>query len=332
MPWAQPRCVTVDAPRGASTVTQRPARFETDVVTDFWRDGYCICRGLLSDATLVPIRELITEYIDARASALLHGGHIFDTCQTASFETRWSRLRQQVADPGRDGPIGTTSNWGVPSPHGRVLLDQRVHQLYCRPEVSKIAEKILQTHEIYGCGNYWIRPMTCNDMMGKYPLHQDSHFYGGECSEPSRCDILTVWMPLVPCDAKTGALQLVRGSHTHGKISLDYKARPEGGLQEPLADYSHYGELHVEPMMPGDVMFFHNLVLHGTSNHHKQDYVRWAIDLRYERAPDPSRYSQQQEYYNTFPSFRVGRNGSGTSWPQWRQQWRPAGSFNKPKI
>ena len=38
-------------------------------------------------------------------------------------------------------------------------------------------------------------------------------------------------------------------------------------------------------------MFFHNLVLHGSGPHQREDFVRWAIDLRYERAPDPTRYS-----------------------------------------
>ena len=44
-------------------------------------------------------------------------------------------------------------------------------------------------------------------------------------------------------------------------------------------------------------MFFHNLVLHGSGPHHRDDFVRWAIDLRYERAPDPTRYADADTYY-----------------------------------
>lgn len=308
-----------------------PAGVAAAAAADFWRDGYCVVRGLLPASALVPVRQLISEYIDARADKLARAGCIRDTCGADPFENRWSRIRGQVSDPSHEGPIGNTSNWGVPSPCGGVLLDERVYQLYCAPQLAALASDILGTEAIFGCGNYWIRPMTCDDLMGKYPLHQDSHFYGGRCSEPSRCDILTAWIPLVECDAHTGALQLVRGSHLHGKIPLEYTARAAGGLEEPLplAEYQQYGDLHAEPMRPGDVMMFHNLVLHGSSVHTKADYVRWAIDLRYERAPDARNYSQGQEYYDTFPSFRVphpaSSTGASSEWREWRDRWpRPS--------
>lgn len=61
---------------------------------------------------------------------------------------------------------------------------------------------------------------------------------------------------------------------------------------------------------------FHNLALHGSGEHTRPDYVRWALDLRYERAPDASRYSQGNQYYEQYPSFN-----QHVSWQEWRQMW-----------
>ena len=85
---------------------------------------------------------------------------------------------------------------------------------------------------------------------------------------------------------------------------------------------------------------FHNLALHGSGEHSRSDFVRWAVDLRYERAPDPTRYSQGDQYYQQFPSFlchvRDGDYVGGetaterrrelVSWKEWRQMWSEAGA------
>lgn len=85
---------------------------------------------------------------------------------------------------------------------------------------------------------------------------------------------------------------------------------------------------------------FHNLALHGSGEHSRSDFVRWALDLRYERAPDPTRYSQGNQYYQQYPSFlcRTGddddtggelgaeRRRELVSWQEWRQMWSAAGA------
>ena len=74
-------------------------------------------------------------------------------------------------------------------------------------------------------------------------------------------------------------------------------------------------------MAPGDVLFFHNLCLHGSGVHEAEDFVRWAIDLRYERAPDPTRYTDGAGYYSRNPSFRCASAGAAMAWPEWRLRW-----------
>ena len=90
-----------------------------------------------------------------RADALAADGHIIELCRNVPFAAKWSRIREQVADQSPKGPIGSTSNWGVPSPSGVVLLDERVHDMYCLPELTTLAAAILESVDVYGLGNFW---------------------------------------------------------------------------------------------------------------------------------------------------------------------------------
>ena len=87
---------------------------------------------------------------------------------------------------------------------------------------------------------------------GRRPLPTDSFFYGGEVSPPTRTDIISVWIPLVPVGPTTGALRLVRGSHRHGKLPLEFGAWQAGEWVQDEQEMRRYGELVCEEMQPGD--------------------------------------------------------------------------------
>jgi hypothetical protein len=136
---------------------------------DFEEKGYCVVRGLLDPADLAPVVSVVEKYVDARASQLRADGHISSLCEDASFESRWARLRAQVEDRGRGGPIGATSNWGAATntPMGpELLLAEPVHTLYRSPAITKLAGAMLDAGDVYSCGNFWFRPMTCGDSQG----------------------------------------------------------------------------------------------------------------------------------------------------------------------
>jgi hypothetical protein len=42
-----------------------------------------------------------------------------------------------------------------------------------------------------------------------------------------------------------------------------------------------FGEVVAAELQRGDVLAFHNMLMHGTSTHVQVDRVRWSIDLRY---------------------------------------------------
>ena len=78
-------------------------------------------------------------------------GHIADACADAPFESKWARVRAQVADQSREGPIGATSNWGVPSQLGELLLAEPVHRLYRSSALTTLASSILEDDDVFAC-------------------------------------------------------------------------------------------------------------------------------------------------------------------------------------
>ena len=89
-------------------------------------------------------------------------------------------------------------------------------------------------------------------------LHQDQYYLR---VRPGTC--MAAWMALDPCDEENGCLQVVPGSHkwpvlctTKADTSVSFTdvtvPIPEGQRVEPVV------------MAPGDVLFFHGSVVHGS--------------------------------------------------------------------
>jgi len=144
--------------------------------------------------------------------------------------------------------------------------------------------------------------------------------------------VLSLWIPLASCDAHTGCLQLVRGSHRQGLVPMlrepGHKPRP----QLPSAAGSEL-ECSLEPMAAGDVLAFHSLTLHGTypgdGRPPLPNFVRWSIDMRYSDAAGGLQWAADG-YGSRFPSVQVGLDaerkrvvvGQTDSWEDWAEAWR----------
>jgi hypothetical protein len=147
---------------------------EGDFCAAFARDGFCLLRGILDEAALAPVRAFVAEHVADSVAALQAAGHVTATHSDAPFEERWARVSDEVIamNGGDDEQLGVTTNWG-PSTRGHGLLREAVHQLYTTPALATAAAALLGCEEeIWGCGPYWVRPMTANNNLGHYPYHQ----------------------------------------------------------------------------------------------------------------------------------------------------------------
>lgn len=99
--------------------------------------------------------------------------------------------------------------------------------------------------------------------------HQDDFYVAGNSHE------VTVWIPLQDTFAHTGALSVMKGSHTRGPIPHSYtvgkKTLPTGIFDRPI---------NIVEMRRGDALFFSSYLIHS-SNLNISDRIRYSIQLRY---------------------------------------------------
>ena len=203
------------------------------------------------------------------------------------------------------------------------MLDRRVHALHRSPELLWLVRALL-VPELTANGDYHFRPAV-SDSLGVdwgYLHHQESHYYGGSVSACNGgLSVVSLWIPLVDVDEKSGCLSLVRGSHRHGLVPWEGAARGvPGGVER-------YGEVVAEPMRAGDVLALHNLTLHATSPNERADRIRWSIDLRYMATGTGYAWHQLGEDFDRqLPGFVVASETPALEQPfaEWQAKWREA--------
>ena len=105
---------------------------------------------------------------------------------------------------------------------------------------------------------------------GRHPLHQDLRYFRLRPPE----GIVASWTALKPCTRQTGCLAVVPGSHLGG-------LRPHGDPDWDYVNHAFYGvdgidrarRVHVE-MQPGDTLFFHPLLVHGSGRNRSEGFRR----------------------------------------------------------
>jgi len=115
---------------------------------------------------------------------------------------------------------------------------------------------------------------------GRHPLHQDLLYFPLRPAD----QIIATWTALEPCTQENGCLVVVPGSHkgellAHEEPSWDYVNLAYFGAKGVGA---HEERVHLE-MEPGDVVFFHPILLHGSGQNRSSGFRR-AISSHYASA------------------------------------------------
>ena len=110
---------------------------------------------------------------------------------------------------------------------------------------------------------------------GRHPLHQDLRYFR---LRPA-AGIVAAWTALSRCTRQSGCLAVIPGSHLgglreHGDPDWDYVNHAFYGV-----DVDGGSRLHIE-MQPGDTLFFHPLLIHGSGRNRSGDFRR-AISAHY---------------------------------------------------
>lgn len=111
---------------------------------------------------------------------------------------------------------------------------------------------------------------------GRHPLHQDLRYFRLRPAD----GIVGVWTAIAPCRRETGCLAVVPGSHRgglrkHQAPDWEYVNHAFLGVEGAVRETLSYVE-----MQPGDTLFFHPLLIHG-SGRNRGTACRRAISAHF---------------------------------------------------
>ena len=293
-----------------------------DVRAAFERDGYCIVKNVVGEDERLNVQYELAELVEREAERIGRAGAFAD----APFETR---LLQLFADRLEDAPEIFRENTHLPG----------FYCLFYHPAIIDLVSFLLHCDELRIYPNYGCRPKLPAKHRDEVLWHSDAGYtYFGPAADPDKPDsrdegeltienvermaqtMINVWTPLVPVAPYNGCMQFSRGSHKLGLVKHEY--RRDLGQDTREGHWLHIDEdvlqSHCSPegdrvvdiaMNPGDIVLFHQHMLHSSQHPNQSDQVRWALDFRYQDARESTlRVTQGHLVRSALHPERVIRN------------------------
>jgi phytanoyl-CoA hydroxylase len=146
---------------------------------------------------------------------------------------------------------------------------------------------------------------------GRHPLHQDLLYFPFRPVD----SIVATWTALEPVTKENGCLVVVPGSH-HGELlrheNPDWEHLNGGYFGAQDVDELKAKRVHLE-MDPGDTVFFHPVLLHGSGRNRTQNFRR-AISAHYSSTHVTWEWTIQQfdnRHYRIVRGDRKGQQWTG---------------------
>ena len=227
-------------------------------VATFNRDGFVLVRGML----------------EAEETALL------------GRAAREDRVLDEHSFGRADGEGGTVrlSLWNHPT-------DTLYGMIARSKSIVESAEKLLGD-EAY----HYHSKMIMKDARvgGAWTWHQDyGYWYQNGVLAPN---LTSAYIAVDPATRQNGCLQVIRASHTLGRIEHQLTGDQAGADPERVEQILKRYELVYVEMSPGDVLYFHANMLHR-SDQNRSDNPRWSMICCYNaKSNDPYMESHHPRY------------------------------------
>ena len=249
-------------------------RLSEEQVQQYRDDGFLIVDDVFTRDELQPVMDWFDGVVDEWADKLFKGGKITDKHEGEDLYTRLWSIEQEW--PGAAALVTQRNSMGP-----------ALAKLWNSDKLLDMVEQFIGA-DIDGHPVSIFRSKTPDTALMTVPWHQDSAYFveGGEGTlQP------TAWIPFIDTTVENGTLQIVRGSHSPGKV-YPHRLEKEIGHRE-----SWYLYIPEDEMPPGDravlevkmgsVLWHQNMVVHRSTENHS-DKVRWTCDLRYQRPGEPT--------------------------------------------
>lgn len=221
--------------------------------------GYLLQRGFFSQAELEPWRARFLDIVEQRV---------------APAENMLVMRDVMVAK----GAVTPADEASAVAKIQDFHADPVLFEGYCRNERLLDRVEAIIGPDIKSIHNMLINKPPGVD--GRHPLHQDLLYFPFRPADR----IVATWTALEPCTRENGCLVAVPGSHKNGLLEhenpdWEYVNFFYVGVKGAGA---HPERVHLE-MEPGDTVFFHPTLLHG-SGRNRTDGFRRAISCHYASA------------------------------------------------
>ena len=212
-------------------------------------DGYVLLRGIKT-------REQCDTYLE-RLDEYSNGARSVPDGSVVQREPRVERGELSAAGASDIRKIGQVA-------HG----DELFRDLVMTPAVVGAMQQLMSPNLKLFRADVLMKPPRVGSAKG---MHQDSAYWP---IEPM--DLWSCWMPFDPATIDNGCMAVIPGSHKRGvlphvDVTDDYVV---------LEEHYRADDTATVPMDPGDGLFFHSLLLHGTAEN-TSPMPRRAITMSY---------------------------------------------------
>lgn len=218
------------------------------------REGYTVARSLFSTAE---VERLIRQFMELHA----RGG------EPGKYETHPEGINDGYHYEFRKGdPLAAWPR--VMSPHTfmpdvlQAFLDVRIHD---------VLEEVLGEAALGVYTMFYFKPPGARGQA----FHQDNFYFK---ARPGTCH--AAWIALDPSDEGNGGLQVVPRSHTM-EIVCPEVADPANYFAKELVRPPEGHEAVQLRLAPGDVLFFHGNLIHGSNPNSSLDRFRRSLICHY---------------------------------------------------
>ena len=223
-------------------------RIDADAVATYRRDGCLLVEHLFS-------RDEVAAMLDA-----VSGGRVAEKAWDAPDAAGEAARLSLWCDIGDDV-------WGAASTCPRIVNAVRILQ---GEEISFFHGKVMLKQP--GSG-------------GAFEWHQDYGYWYEQGFVFPR--MMSAWVALDPSTRANGCLEVLRGSHRLGRLQHGTVGSQMGADPKRLEQVrGHFEHVHCE-MEPGSVLFFDNLLLHGSAPN-RSDRPRRSFIMCYNATANPT--------------------------------------------
>jgi ectoine hydroxylase-related dioxygenase (phytanoyl-CoA dioxygenase family) len=237
----------------------------------FAKFGIVVCKGLLDQDAILAQRAAVNDLLVARLRSLGWSGE-----DNGDIDNNYGRLAEfgsayamDIIRAVKDSPF-----------FYHAIADQRL---------IDVSAACLQTRtmlSVHDIAQFRIDPP--HDDVRNFAWHQDFQY------NVTSTNAVTVWYPLTPIDRDMGPLVVAPGTHTRiMPVEVDFSHhRPGSGTMHTVfrlqvdEEDAERQATELGPMEPGDVAFFHSLLLHR-SGANRSTRCRWTVNPRFGDALDP---------------------------------------------